>query len=56
MRQTITLFTRGKIYLDGDLDCNLNCHQDRNPEDVAVYTGHLLFNTTKRITLLFIVQ
>ena len=35
-------------YLDRNLDCN--------PKDVPVYTGHSLFNTTKRITLLFIVQ
>ena len=29
---------------------------DCNPEDVPIYTGHSLFNTTKRITLLFIIQ
>ena len=27
---------------------------DRDPQDVPIYTGHPLFNTTKRITLLFI--
>ena len=37
-----TPFTRTKTYLD--------------PEVVPVYTGHSLFNKTKRITLLFIVQ
>ena len=35
-----------------DLDSNLN----RDAEVVPVYTGHSLSNTTKRITLLFIVQ
>ena len=49
-------FTRSKTYLDRDLDSNLDCHLDRDPEVVPVYTGHSLFNTTKRITLLFIVQ
>ena len=48
LRRTFTPFTRSKNHLD----CNL----DRDPEDVPVYTGHLLFNTTKRITLLFTVQ
>ena len=33
-----------------------NCNLDRDPEDVPVYTGHAFFNTTKHITLLFIVQ
>ena len=47
-----TLFTRSKNYLDCDLDCNL----DHDPEDVPIYTGQSLFNTTKRITLFFIVQ
>ena len=42
----------GHNYLDRDLDSNL----ERDPEDVPVYMGHSLFNTTKRITLLFIVQ
>ena len=41
---TNTLFTGSKNYLDG------------YQEVVPIYTGHLLFNTTKRITLLFIVQ
>ena len=34
----------------------LDCYLDRDPEVVPVYTGHSLFNTTKRITLFFIVQ
>ena len=51
-----TPFIRSKNYLDRDLDCNLDCDLDRDPEDVPVYTGHSLLNTTKRITLLFIVQ
>ena len=34
-----TPFTRRKNYRDRDLD--------RNPEDVPVYTGHSLFDTTK---------
>ena len=46
-----TLFTRSKNNLDCDLDHNL----DRDP-DVPDYTRHLLFNTTKPITLLFIIQ
>ena len=29
---------------------------DRDPEDVPAYTGHSLLNTTKCITLFFIVQ
>ena len=29
---------------------------DRDPQNVPIYTGHSLFNTTKRITLMFIVQ
>ena len=53
---TNTPFTQSKNYLDRDLDSNLDCNLDRDPEVVPVYTGHLLFNTTKRITLLFIVQ
>ena len=47
-----TLFTSSKNYLELNLDCNL----DPNPEDVPVYMKHSLFNTTKRITLLFITQ
>ena len=45
-----TPFTCSKNYMD----CNLDC----NPEVVPVNhnTGHTLFNTTKRITLLIIVQ
>ena len=49
---TYTLFTSSKNYLEPNVDCNL----DRNPEDVPVYMEHSLFNTTKRITLLFIAQ
>ena len=43
-----------KIFLENIicLDCNLV----NDPEDVPGYTKHSLFNTTKRITLLFIVQ
>ena len=55
-KQTMTLFTRSKNYLDRDLDSNLDCNLDRDQEGVLDYTGHSLFNTTKRITLLFIVQ
>ena len=51
-----SLFTLSKNYLDHDLDSNLDCNLDWDPDDVPVYTGHSLFNTTKRITLLFIVQ
>ena len=57
---TNTAFTRSQIYQDRDLDCDLDCDLDRNldcnPEDILIYTGHSLFNTTKHITLLFIVQ
>ena len=49
------VYKRSKNDLDGNLDSNLDCDLDGNPEDVPVYTGHSL-NTTKRITLLFIVQ
>ena len=35
------------------IDCNLNRYLDRNPEDAPVYMGHSLFNTTKRVILLF---
>ena len=42
-----TLFTRSQNYLDYNLD--------HDPEDVPVYMGQSFFNTTKRITLLFIV-
>ena len=48
-----TPFTRSK-YLDRDRDCNLDCDLDRE-KDVPFYTGHSLFITTKRITLLIIV-
>ena len=34
-------------YLVRELDYNLEC----DPEDVPVYMGHSLFNTTKQITL-----
>ena len=43
-----TLFKQSKNYLDRDVDCK--------PGDVPVYTGHSLFNTTKRTPLLFIFQ
>ena len=56
LQSPITPFTQSKNYLDRDLDSNLDCNLDRDPEVVPVYTGHSLFNTTKRITLLFIVQ
>ena len=49
---TYTSFTWSKNYLDRDLDWYLDC----DPDDVPVYTGYSLFNTTKCITLLFIVQ
>ena len=51
-----TPFTRRKNNLDHDLDTNLDCYQDRDPEDVPVYMGHSLLNTSKNNTLLFIVQ
>ena len=51
-----TPFTRTKIIQIRDLDSYLDCYLDRDPEVVPVYTGHSLFNTTKRITLFFIVQ
>ena len=35
---------------------DLDPHLDRDPEELPVYTRHSLFNTTKRITLLFIVR
>ena len=53
---TYTTFTRSKNYVDRDLDGNLDCDLDRNPVDVPVYMVHSLFNTTKHIKLLFIVQ
>ena len=49
---TNTPFTQNKNYLDRDPDYNLDCDLDHHPD----YTGHSLFNTTKHITLLFIVQ
>ena len=51
-----TSFTRTKIIQIRDLDSYLDCYLDRDPEVVTVYTGHSLFNTTKRITLFSIVQ
>ena len=51
-----TLFILSKNYLDRNLDHKLDFDLDCDPEDVPVYTGHSLFNTTKHITLLFIVQ
>ena len=53
---SITPFTRSKNYLDRDLDSKIDCDLNRDPEDVTVYTGHSILKTTKRITLLFIVQ
>ena len=50
--KTYTLFTWSKNDLDRKLDYIL----DRNPEDVPVYMGHSLFNTTKHITLLSFVR
>ena len=47
-----TLFTQIKNYLDRSLDCD----QYLDPEVIPVYAGHSLFNTTKHITLLLIVQ
>ena len=43
-------------YLDHNIDCNLDYHLDSNPEDASVYIGHLLFNLTKSIMIVFIVQ
>ena len=45
-------------YLYHDLDPNLDCNLDRNPEDVPIYTKQSLcsIQSTKRITLLFIVS
>ena len=54
--KTNTPFTQTKNYLDRDLDSNLDCYLDRDPDDVPLYTGHSLFNSTKCTTLLFIVQ
>ena len=51
-----TPLTRSKTYLDPDLDYSLDSDLDRVPDDVPVYTGHSLCNTTTRIALLFIVQ
>ena len=48
--------TWSKNGLDRDLGCSLVCDLDSDPDDVPVYTGHSLLNTTKCITLLFIVQ
>ena len=42
-----TQFSRSKNYLDRNLDCNSYSDLDHDPEDVPVYTGHSLFNTTK---------
>ena len=40
------------IWSKNDLDRNLDC----DPEDVPIHTGHSLFNTTKCITLFFMVR
>ena len=50
--QTNTTFTWSK----NDLDRNLDCELDHDPEDVPVNRVHSLFNPTQRIKLLFIVQ
>ena len=42
--------------MDRNLDCILDHTLYREPEDVPIYKGHSLLNTTKRITLSFIVQ
>ena len=47
-----TPFTRSKNYLDRNIDGD----PDRIEKDLPVYMRHPLFNQTKRITLLFIVQ
>ena len=54
--KSYTPFTWNKNCLYCDLDCNMDSDLDRNPEVVPVNLGHSLFNTTKRIILLFIVQ
>ena len=43
-------------YLNHDLNLDMYRDLDCNLENVPVYTGHSLFNTTKHITLLFNVQ
>ena len=53
---TYTSFTRTKIIQIRDLYSYLDCYLDHDPEVVPIYTGHSLFNTTKCITLFFIVQ
>ena len=55
-KKYITPFTRSKNDLNRDLYCNLDCNLDPDPEDVSIYKRHSLFNTTKCITLLFIVH
>ena len=52
---TSALFMWSNIFLERDLDNNLNCDLYRIPEDVPVYMGHSSFNTTKCI-IFFIVQ
>ena len=41
------------IYLDRDMD---DINLDRDPEDAPVYTRHSLFNRSKHVTFVFIVQ
>ena len=54
---TNTLFTRSKNDLEWYPYRNLDSDLGRDPEDtVPIYMGHSLFNTTKCIKLLFIVQ
>ena len=40
------IYTEQKNYLDCDLDLNLVRNRECDPEDVPIYTGHSLFNTT----------
>ena len=60
INKTIHLFyhheSQGKVKDKEHLNSNPDCDLDRNPEDVPVFTEHSLFNTTKRITLFFIVH
>ena len=38
------------------LGCDLDCYLDYDPEDAPVYTEHSLFNITKSVMIVFIVQ
>ena len=54
----------GQIYLvytqQNSLDCNLDhtrdCHLDHGPDDEPTHMGYSLFNITKSVTIVFIVQ